>query len=404
MFKETVIGTVPEEWDIDELSNVSKIVDSLHQTPKYADEGYPMVRVTDIKQGYLSLESCLKVDQDVFEDFTKKYKPQHGDIVISRVGSYGLFSYVKTTNNFCLGQNTTIISPKIDNDYLYYCLLNKTTKEQIEKLVVGSTQKTLSLKNIKSIKIPICSEKEQKSIANILSALDEKIETNNQINKKLEEMAQAIFRQWFVNFEFPNGDEEPYKSSGGEMVESEMGVIPKDWEAKSLGEIADFKYGKMPKKQDIVKEGYPIYSGYKVTGFHKECMFKNSELIVVARGVGGTGDVKLSPPNCYLTNLSIAVLLDNKKEYREFLYYYLRAVNLRQLDTGSAQSQITITNLSNFKIIVPPKDIVGEFHNIINNLLKLVSNNKQQNLTLHQMIDTILPKLISGEIRVPSNN
>ncbi|MHB8172807.1 MAG: restriction endonuclease subunit S [Thermincolia bacterium] len=126
------------------------------------------------------------------------------------------------------------------------------------------------------------------------------------------------------------------------------------WREVSLEEISDMKYGKMPKKEDIIEKGYPIFSGYRVTGYHKEYMFDEPQLIVVARGVGGTGDVKLSPPKCYLTNLSIAVMLNEKLASKKYLYYYFQKLNLRNLDTGSAQSQITITDLKRYKVTLPP--------------------------------------------------
>lgn len=126
------------------------------------------------------------------------------------------------------------------------------------------------------------------------------------------------------------------------------------WKEVLLEEISDMKYGKMPKKDNIVNEGYPIYSGYRITGYYKEYMFYEPQLIVVARGVGGTGDVKLSPPKCFLTNLSIAVMVDERKVSKTFLYYYLTNKNLRKLDSGSAQSQITITDLRRYNVMLPP--------------------------------------------------
>ena len=136
---------------------------------------------------------------------------------------------------------------------------------------------------------------------------------------------------------------------------SELGMIPKGWEVKEFNKIADFKYGKMPNKNDIVDTGFPIFSGYKITGYYKKYMFEEKQLIVVARGVGGTGDVKFSPRKCFLTNLSIAVIIRDNEIIKEYLYYYLNNSNLKSLDSGSAQSQITITNLSKFKIINPNK-------------------------------------------------
>lgn len=123
----------------------------------------------------------------------------------------------------------------------------------------------------------------------------------------------------------------------------------------NFADFATFKYGKMPNKKNISDSGgYPIYSGYRYTGFYNEYNIEANELIVVARGVGGTGDVKLTKERCYLTNLSIAVTLDRSVVLPEFLYYFFLNNNLRHLDSGSAQSQITISDLARVEISLPP--------------------------------------------------
>ena len=128
------------------LIEIADVIDSLHQTPEYVEEGIPMVRVTDVKPGDLLLDGCQFVTEDVFEKFTANHVPHKGDIVISRVGTYGNFAYVADDIKFCLGQNTSIIAPRINSRYLYYFLQSPFTRRQIESRVVGSTQKTLSLK------------------------------------------------------------------------------------------------------------------------------------------------------------------------------------------------------------------------------------------------------------------
>ena len=114
----------------------------------------------------------------------------------------------------------------------------------------------------------------------------------------------------------------------------------------AFGDIATFKYGKMPNKQKITDSGkYPVYSGYRYVGYYDEYNTDKGQLIVVARGVGGTGDVKLTSEKCYLTNLSISADVDMRIALPEYLYYYFAIRNLRYLDSGSAQSQITISDL-----------------------------------------------------------
>lgn len=140
-------------------------------------------------------------------------------------------------------------------------------------------------------------------------------------------------------------------------------------EMKRFGDFATFKYGKMPNKKKITEKGkYPIYSGYRYVGYYDEYNTEANQLIVVARGVGGTGDVKLTKEKCYLTNLSIAVNIDVNIALPEYLYYYYQPRNLRYLDSGSAQSQITISDLERVLIPLPSLDeqkVICEYLNII---------------------------------------
>ena len=121
-----------------------------------------------------------------------------------------------------------------------------------------------------------------------------------------------------------------------------------------FGDFAVFKYGKMPKKSEIKENGrYPIYSGYRYVGYYDDYNTETNQLIIVARGVGGTGDVKLTNERCYLTNLSISAQLDENVALPQYLYYYFSLRNLRYLDSGSAQSQITISDLQKVEIPLP---------------------------------------------------
>jgi type I restriction enzyme S subunit len=164
-----------------------------------------------------------------------------------------------------------------------------------------------------------------------------------------------------------------------------------EWEKIKLKNISDFKYGKMPKKEKLKEFGYPIYSGYRVTGFYDEFMYKERKLILVARGVGGTGDVKISPQNSWITNLSIIFELNLNLVDFKYLYYKLSSCNLRMLDSGSAQSQITIKDISEFEINLPPlatqkkiAHILSSIDNKIENNNKIIDNLEQQSQALYK--------------------
>lgn len=156
-----------------------------------------------------------------------------------------------------------------------------------------------------------------------------------------------------------------------------------------MGNIAKFRYGKMPDKDKFLDNGYPVFSGYRITGYYSEYMVENPTLIVVARGVGGTGDVKISPPKSYITNLSIIVDLDESVADMRYLYYQFVCNNLRYLDTGAAQSQITINNLSKHKALLPRLVIQKKISSILTTYDNLIENNNKRIKLLEQMVENL---------------
>lgn len=161
------------------------------------------------------------------------------------------------------------------------------------------------------------------------------------------------------------------------------------WIKYRLGDIATFSYGKMPKKELIGLGKYVVFSGYKYTDSYPEKNLSVGDLIVVARGVGGTGDVKIANQDCYLTNLSIKIDLDDKIIRKEYFYYLFKQNTLRYLDSGSAQSQITINDLSNIEVVAPLPEVQDSIIEKLRNLDKKIVINTSINQTLEQMSQTL---------------
>ncbi len=227
-----------------EIGEVAELFDSLHQTPQYSDEGYPMIRVTDIRYGYIDTTYTVKVDYATYLEFSKKHKPTVGDILFSRVGSYGNSAYVNRHEEFCLGQNTVCISPdraRVEPTFLYFALNSSGLRNQIESLVGGASQGTISLKSIRKLKIPLPQLQIQRRIAGILSAYDELIENSQRRIKILETMTRALYREWFVKFRFPGHEKV-------KLVPSPLGEIPEGWEVKPIQQFGKVITGKTPSK------------------------------------------------------------------------------------------------------------------------------------------------------------
>jgi len=401
------------------LEEISEIVDSLHQTPSYINIGYPMVRVTDITGRFINFEDTFKVSEDTFKEFTKKYLPVKGDIVMTRVGRYGSCSYVNDNINFCLGQNTVVISPKVNSDFLFYSLNSNFVKQQIEAFVTGSTQKTISLKNIKSIVIRFPENKEHTAkIAKVLSDIDTKIEVNNKINQQLEAMAKAFYDYWFVQFDFPDVEGKPYKSSGGKMVYNEKlkREIPENWEVDEIGEVLNTELGGTPstKRHELWKGQIPWLNSGEIANFP----IIDAEEYITEEAISNSATTLMPKGTCVLSitrhlrpsilgidacaNQSVVGILESEKLKSSFLYPYLvnEIPRLMTLRTGAQQPHINKKTVDNSLIVNPPSDILKRYYKEVNPIYKQIINNSFQNLKLTELRDWLLPMLMNGQITV----
>lgn len=410
------------------LGKVSTFYDSLHKTPKnYNIYGYPMVRVKDISTGFLDLSSCFNVSEDDYLEFSKKYKPQSGDIIITRVGTYGNIALVTNDKRFCLGQNTVILNVDkkiIDNKYLFYYLTSSMGQQQIESKVTGSTQKTISLKSLKEINIIRHNFYKEKQIGDLLYKIDNKINNNKQIIANLEELSQTLFKRWFVGFEFPDENGNPYKSSGGEMVESELGEIPKGWIVNNINDFANNNVitGKTPStkvKENYSETGIPFLT---IPDMHKDVFALNTERYISETGIEklekkileknslaisciATPGLVSIISNDTLTNQQINSFTPNKTELY-YLYFYLKGMRnyIRDLGSGgSATLNLNKTQFEKIKLVKPINELLLKYDKLVHSNFEIILNFQKENNYLIQLRDTLLPKLMSGEIEIPDD-
>ncbi len=193
-FKDSPVGRIPESWNVKSVQNIAKVVDSLHKTPKFAESGYYMIRVTDIVEGNLKFDNSLKVSEEVYQDFSKNHKPVRGDIVMTRVGSFGRSSYVDTDIDFCIGQNTVVINPEENSKYLYYFLNSEVVWNQVLNETNGSSQGSLSLKAIKELKISIPKKEELDKIVSSLDSISKHIEHRVDKLDKIQNVKKGLMQ------------------------------------------------------------------------------------------------------------------------------------------------------------------------------------------------------------------
>ena len=221
---------VPNGWVVKNLDSIYRVIDSLHQTPSFSKDGeYRMVRVTDIKGKNLDLSNAVRVSKEVFLEYTKKYKPKRNDILFSRVGSYGISSFIHTDQEFCLGQNTVIAesNDQANPIYIFNVLKSEGIRRQVEKTVDGSSHKTVSLKVIKDLKIPLAPRKEQNKIAQILSTWDQAISVTEKLLENSQEQKKALMQQLLT------GKKRLLDENGGEFSD--------EWQRIELGLLLDYQ-------------------------------------------------------------------------------------------------------------------------------------------------------------------
>jgi type I restriction enzyme S subunit len=393
-FKKTEIGMIPEDWEECILGEVV-IFKNGKSSPERNDYLiYPVYG----SNGIIG-----------FSDF---FNSDAGTVIIGRVGSYcGSVYYSK---NKCWVTDNAIIGLSKENTYskfLYYLLSTLRLNDRR----TGSGQPLLNQGILNSISVKIPKFSEQQSIAKILSSLDDKIELNHKMNKILEAIGQAVFKHWFIDFEFSNEEGKPYKSSGGEMVDSEFGNIPKGWEVGEIGNIIyerKEKVGKSKTKFTIlsaVKTGELVFSDEY---FDKKVYSENISKYKIVEKY----DFAFNPARINIGSIGmldkellgavspIYVVFRPINNYQWFLNCFLLKDNtkskIQQLCSGTVRQILSYKDFSSIELIIPPENIIQKFNKIYFKIKEMIDFNINQIKIISNIRDILLPKLMSGEIRV----
>jgi type I restriction enzyme S subunit len=395
-FRETEIKTRPRDWKTKELQEISRVIDSAHVTPEYSLYGYPMIRVTDIKPGFLNLVNSLKVSDEVYEEFTKNHKPVKNDIVMSRVGTYGISSYVYTDEPFCLGQNTVVIHSSISR-FIYCALNSKQVKYQIEERVVGSTQKTISLANIRKLRIALPTNLEEiKRIEKILFSFDLHINALLTQNHVLEKIIQSIFKSWFVDFDGQT-----------KFVDSELGQIPKGWKVGLINDVIKlFDFQRIPISEiqrDSRHGDFPYYGASGIIDYIDDYIFDGEYLLIAEDGENLRSrktPVVFFANGKFWVNNHAHVIQGKNNVNNDFLWVFFKDLDLSPWITGAAQPKLNQDSLLSIPIVIPETKILLKFNLATRSLSQSIRNNLQKIIILEKIRDSLLPKLMSGKIRI----
>ena len=383
-------------------------------TPKTTEESYwngsiPWLSVKDFcgdKKYVYNTEKSIT--EEGLNNSSTKLLHKDNIIISARgtVGELAMIPYDMAFNQSCFG-----LIPKGNNDphFVYYLLKDKV--RSLKSQTQGSVFDTITKATFDRIECADYSEEDQRRIVSILSSLDRKIELNNKINDDLEEMAQAIFKNWFVDFE-------PFKD--GKFVDSELGMIPEGWKVGCLGDMGAVVCGKTPSKSNSNYYGGDI-PFIKIPDMHGNVFVENSEdrlteegslsqikkfippysLMVSCIATVGLVSINTKPSH---TNQQINTVIPHNKSALFYLYQYIKNNEelLKNMGRGGTTTlNVNTRSFSNIRLLIPSEIALEQFHRVVEGLFKKIELNLHESRTLSLLRDTLLPRLMSGELEVP---
>ena len=389
---------------INEIADVTKLAGfEFTKHIKYIENGEIIaLRALNLRDGHLDLKDIKRIDKNISEQLTRS-KLYKNDIVISYTGTIGECAQIRENDKYHLAPNVAKITPDpifVNPQYLFHYIRSSMFRNQMYNYCHGSTQPTIPMKTIRELSIPIPSFETQKQIASILSALDDKIELNNQINENLELQAQAIFKSWFVDFE-PFG-----------------GVIPEDWNKCTLDSICSLiSKGVTPKYIDCSEQivinqkcirNHKIdltFARYHIPKKINEKWLKHGDILINSTGTGTLGraaQVLFAPKNLTVDS-HVTIVRAKKTNYQYYLGVWAisHECTFEKMQTGStSQTDLPRELLKQMEILLPSDEILNNYSSIIKPIFDMMVANQQEINRLAELRDTLLPKLMNGEIDV----
>lgn len=409
-FKETEIGFIPKEWTFEVLEKHADIL--MGQSPEsvfYNNSGDGL----SFLQGIRTFSDKYPTYDTYTTKITKLAK--QGSVLLSVRAPVGEVNIAD--RDICIGRGLVAINSE-NNEFIFQ--LFKAFKKYVVGKETGTVYGSITKDDVAKLEFPFPSRNEQTQIAEILSSLDDKIELNRKINDNLEKIASSLFKRWFVDFEFPDKNGKPYKSSGGRMVESEIGNIPDNWRVGIISDLISIdsgfsfsssifdengKYGLITIKNvqdgDFLRQcsNYIKNLPDKMPGY---CKLKNGDILLSL--TGNVGRICIVNGENYLLNQRVAALNPIKEMNRAFTYFLFRQKYFQDLliniSRGTAQQNLSPVETKNLEIIIPQNNTLKLFSEACNNIFLKIVNNLIEINNLSDLRDSLLPKLMSGKIRV----
>ncbi len=417
------------------IGDVCQVFDGPHATPTRLNSGPIFLGITSLKMGRIDLSTSDHVSEEDFVKWTRRITPRPGDVVFSYETKLGDAAIIPEGLRCCLGRRMGLMRPdpmKLDSRFLLYYYLGPEFQDVIrERTIRGSTVDRIALLEFPKFPLRLPPLPEQKAIAAILGALDDKIELNRRMNATLESMARALFQSWFVDFDPVRAKADGRQPSGldadtaalfpDSFESSDIGTIPKGWQRYNLREIADILSGGTPKKDNksLWQGDIPWISPKSMTHIHVEDsdehvsvaaigngtrQVPNGTTLVMVRGMGLHQGVRISQAQRDVTfNQDVKAIVAKSIPSTLLFYGCLHAAPMllsKVHSSGHGTGVLSTEFLDGLEFVMPPKVICEHLTEPLIALNSRISANSRQSRILAALRDSLLPKLLSGEVRV----
>lgn len=374
--------------------DICQLCDSVSETYKGNASEVVLINTSDVLDG-----KCLNHEYVPNKKLKGQFKKtfRKGDILYSEIRPANKrFCFVDFEPKDYIASTKLMVlraHEDVDPQYLYQILRSNDTLAQLQMLAESrsGTFPQITYSELSNIMVSLPSQKAQKNIVSILSSLDRKIELNNKINADLEEMAQAIFKNWFVDFE-------PFKD--GKFVDSELGMIPEGWKVGTLGELCNFKRGKNLLTKNAIDEGVPVVAGGLEPSCYHNVANTGAPVITVSGSGANAGFMRMYHVPVWASDCSF---IDISCENFYFVYCFLKVNSklLKHAQTGAVQPHVKPSDIHDFELVIPDKESIYEFQDKVKPFFDKIALIQKENSRLSLLRDTLLPRLMSGELEVP---
>jgi type I restriction enzyme S subunit len=381
----------PEGWDIIEVGELIDRVRSRVDPEEMTNQNY--ISLKHMGKG----EPRINQKEDAKGVSSQKYAFEKNDILFGKLRPYFRKVALAKFDGIC-STDINVIKPTeiVGRDFLFYTLFRQDFIDVADKTSTGTRMPRADWSKLTDMKVALPPLEEQKKISSVLYILDEKIETNNHINEILEEIAQTLFKSWFVEFE-------PYE----DFKDSEIGKIPETFEIKTIDEITEnYDRKRDPVKEKVRKENddiYPYYGAVRPLGYMDEYIFDGKYLLVAEDGTNSFPEgypVTQFVNERFWASNHVHVIKGDGRVTTEFLKWLLANTNVKPYLTGSVQPKLNQGNFNSIKVAIPTQDEIQRFTQLVKPVHRLIWQHKEESEKLSSARDTLLPKLMSGEIRV----